>query len=179
MLADHLKKILKDKALVPRTNAGSMILKEKRVMKVEVTGMPLGVTAIDIEKIGSFSGLNDGEWKQRCDYLLVYEVEGQNIAIFVELKKTLNQDNKKAMEQLRRSPPILKYLHSVYRIHYGIESEKPVMTTRYFLIGEKINQRLDKQPVPLGRPLPSVDHKNITVNKFVGPRIRFDLLRSE
>lgn len=156
-----------------------MILQEKQVMKVEVTGMPLGVTAINLEKIGSFKGVKDGEWKQHCDYLLVYEAEGQNVGIFVELKKTLYQDNKRAMEQLRRSPPILEYLHSVCRIHHEIESEKPVIITRYILIGKKINQRLDKQSVAPGRPLGSKEHKRIKVNMFVGPRIRFDLLQSE
>lgn len=179
MLADHLKEILKAKALVSRKNADSMILHENQVMEVEVTRIPLGVVAIDMRQIGSFSGLNDGECKQRCDYLLVYEAKGAYAAIFVELKKTLYQDNERAMEQLRRSPPILEYLHSVCRIHYEIESEKPVIITRYILIGKKINQRLDKQSVAPGRPLGSKEHKRIKVNMFVGPRIRFDLLQSE
>ena len=148
-------------------------------MKVEVAGTPSGVTAIDMRKLGSFSGMKEGEWKQRCDYLLVYEFKGKNIAIFVELKKTLSQENGKGMEQLRRSLPLLRYLYSICRIHYGVEPDKPVTTTRYFLIGKKMNPRLDKQPVTPGRSLPSEDYKEITVNKFVGPRLRFDLLRSK
>ena len=156
-----------------------MILREKRIMKVEVAETPLGVTAIDMRKIGSFSGIKDGPWKQRCDYLFVYEVEGKNIAIFIELKKTLSQENRRGMEQLRRSLPLLKYLHSVCRIHCGVEPDKPVTTARYVLIGKKMNPRLDKQAVTPRRALPSKDYKEIAVNWFVGPRLRFDLLRSK
>ena len=167
MLADCLKKILKHKVLVSRTNDGKMILRENKVMEVEVAKTPSGVT------------VKDGDCQKRCDYLLIYEIKDKYVAIFVELKKTLYEDNQEAMEQLRRSPPILAYLHSVCRIHCSAESEKLVMTTRYFLIGEKINQRFDKQPVTPGRPLPSTEYKKIKVNMFVGPRIGFDLLRSE
>ena len=179
MLAAHLKQILANKALVSRTSGGSMILREKRVMKVEVAETPLGVTAIDMRKLGSFSGMREGEWKQRCDYLLVYEFKGKNIAIFVELKKTLSQEDRKGMEQLRRSLPLLEYLYSVCRIHYGVEPDKPVTTARYVLIGKRMNPRLDKQPVTPIRALPSKDYKEIAVDWFVGPRLRFDLLRSK
>ena len=147
-------------------------------MKVEVSRTPSGVTAIDLRKLGSFSGIKEGPWKQRCDYLLVYEFKGKNIVIFVELKKTLSQENKRGAEQLRRSLPLLKYLHSVCRIHYGVEPDMLVTTTRYVLIGQKMNPRLDKQPVKTHRALPSENYKEITVNKFVGPRLRFDLLQS-
>lgn len=178
MFATHLKQILANRVLVSRTNKGSMILREKQVMAVEVAGTPSDMTAIDLRKLGSFSGMREGEWKQRCDYLLVYELKGKNIAIFVELKKTLSQENNRGVEQLRRSLPLLKYLHSVCRIHYGVEPDKPVTTTRYVLIGDKMNPRLNMQPVTPGRPLPSENYREITVNKFVGPRLRFDLLRS-
>ena len=57
MFSVHLKQILADSALVSRTNGSSMILREGRVMKVEVSGTPSGVTAIDMRKLGSFSPL--------------------------------------------------------------------------------------------------------------------------
>ena len=44
---------------------------------------------------------------------------GQDQAVFVELKKTLDEDQSRAMEQLRRSLPLLDYLLSVCRIHFG------------------------------------------------------------
>ena len=49
---------------------------------------------------------------------------------------------------------------------------------RYFLIGEKNDERLDKQLLRPNRPLPTEAPENIKVNTFVGPRVRFDLLRS-
>ena len=179
MLAAHLKQILANRAQVSRTSGGSMILREKQVMKVELAETPTGLTAIDMRKIGSFSGINEGEWKQRCDYLLVYEYKGENIAIFVELKKTLSQEDRRGMEQLRRSLPLLQYLHSVCRIHHGVEPDEPIATARYFLIGEKMNPRLDKQPVKPGRLIASEDYEEITVNTFIGPRLRFDVLQSK
>ena len=176
MFSAHLKEILDDRVLAPRTNGGGMILREKEVMEVEVTETPSDVTAVDVRKIGSFSGLKDGEWKQSCDYLLVHERKGENVVIFVELKKTLNE---KGMEQLRRSLPLLDYLHSVCRIQYGVESYKSEMTIRYSIICEKINPRLDKQPVTPGRPPRPEHYKGIKINKFVGSRVHFDLLRSD
>ena len=149
-------------------------------MKVEVAGVPSGVTAIDMRRIGNLSGVKYGKWKQSCDYLLVCEFEGKDVAVFVELKKTLGPDQKKGMEQLRRSLPLLEYLRSICRIHHGVKTDNSGVDTRYFLIGEKISQRLDKQRVKSSRGLstPTEKHEDITVNIFVGSRVRFDLLRS-
>ena len=82
------------------------------------------------------------------------------------------------MEQLRRSLPLLEYLRSVCQVHNHMKADKPGMDARYFLIGEKSGEKLDKQPLRSNRPLPTEKHENITVNTFVGPRVRFDLLRS-
>ncbi len=46
---------------------------------------------------------------QICDYLLIFELEGKDHAIFIELKKTLRGDNR-PKDQLLRSLPLLKYL---------------------------------------------------------------------
>ena len=80
------------------------------------------------------------------------------------------------MEQLRKSLPLLDYLCSVCSIHYSLKSYKSV-DARYLLIGENDDMRLNKQPVRPGRPLSTESYKNITVNLFVGPRVRFDSLR--
>ena len=177
MLATQIKGILEDKALVWPTN-GSMTLRETNVMDVEVAEVPSSVTVIDMRKMGSLSGVRDGECRQTCDYLLVWEVEGRDVAIFVELKKTLDLNRKKSgMEQLRRSLPLLDYLCSVCRIHHGLKSYKSV-AARYFLIGEKGGEKLDKQPVRPGRALTTETYKGITVHTFVGSMVRFDLLRS-
>ena len=177
MFATHLKEILADTVVILPEN-GRIVLREKNVMEVELTDVPPNITALNIRRIGILAGVRDGNWKQICDYLLVYECDGKDVGIFVELKKTLNQQNK-GKEQLRRSLPLLKYLHSMCQVHYGVKNQKPRLVTRYFLIGSQLNHRLDKQPVRPGQPLSSENYKNITVNKFVGRSFRFGRLRDE
>ena len=46
-----------------------------------------------------------GDLKKICDYLLIGQLDGSDYAIFVELKKTLREEEK-PKEQLRRSLPI-------------------------------------------------------------------------
>ena len=176
MLASHLKNILADKALVFPRSDGSTILREKNVMELEVADIPSDITIINMRRIGSLPGVKDGEWKQVCDFLLLFEEEGEDYAIFVELKKTLNVEDKKGTEQLRRSLPFLEYLRSVCEIHYGVESSKLRKIVGYCLVGNQNSQRLDKQHVKVGRPLPSEKYKGISVDMFVGERIRFSNL---
>ena len=132
-----------------------------------------------MEKLGRLSGMKDGEWTQVCDYLLIYPQKGKDHAIFVELKKTLHEDKRRAMEQLRRSLPFLEYLRSVCEIHFGAEPVPRRIEVRYLLIGERTRSRLDKKqsvnPDP-ARKLEQQDYENIMVTTFVGSRVRFDLL---
>lgn len=176
MLATHIKNILADKALVSPRKDGRTILREKNVMDLEVADIPSEITIINMRRIGSLSGVKDGKWKQICDFLLLFEEEGENHAIFVELKKTLNEENKKGMEQLRRSLPFLEYLRSVCEIHYSAKPTKLGIIVHYSLVGNQMSQRLDKQHVKAGHPLSSENHKGISVDMFVGERIRFPSL---
>ena len=151
-------------------------LEEKKVMKVEITKMPPEAVTTDLNKIGSLSGVKDGDRKKICDYLIVCRNGNESIAILVELKKTL-RDDRKGQEQLRRSLPLLKYLHLICRIE-SYQKTSEALTVRYFLIGEKNAARLDKQPV---RSNPRIDiehYRNIDVYTFVGNRISFDKLIS-
>ena len=174
MLATHLKNILTDKTLVSPRSDGRTFLREKDVMELEVADIPSDITIINMQRIGSLSGVKHGKWKQVCDFLLLYEEEGKGYAIFVELKKTLNEKSKeKGKEQLRRSLPFLKYFRSVCEIHYGSDSDKPRLIVRYAVVGARNSGRLDKQHVKAGHPLPSENHKGITVGMFVKERIRF------
>lgn len=183
MLSEHIKEILEDRVLVRPTD-GKVILRERQAsMEFEVADMPPSVTTIDINQLvgrrgGSLPGVRNGPWKRHCDYLLVCEAEDGEIAIFVELKKTLNQDKRRGIDQLRRSLPLLEYLRSVCRVHSQMKTATSKVHERYFLIGEKNDERLDKQLLRPNRPLPTEAPENIKVNTFVGPRVRFDLLRS-
>ncbi len=178
MLSTQLKAILADKSLVSPKAGRDMILEEKKVMKVEVTQMPLDLTAVNMHMMGRLSGVKDGEWKQSCDYLLVCKADGIDHAIFIELKETLRED-KKGMDQLRRSLPLLHYLRSVCQIHYETETNRPALKVRYFLIGTKNHARIDKQRVKPQLGTEKENYKDIEVHTFLGERIRFGLLLNE
>lgn len=176
MLANTLKKILVSKALVlPKMNS-NIILQEENVMTVEVAEIPSDIMAVDMRRVGCLSGMKEGNWKQICDYLIVFNNGHKDFAIFVELKKTLYGDEAKGMEQLRRSLPYLKFLHSVCEIHAESEPAKSKISVLYSLIGKQANNRLDKQRLRARNPLPSMNYKGITVGMFVGERIRFSSL---
>ena len=178
MLSTQLKEILKDRTLVPPKSGRNMVLEEKNVMEVEVTQMPSDATVINMRKVGHLPGVNDGELTQICDYLLISKSEGMDHAVFIELKKTLRED-KKGMDQLRRSLPILEYLRSMYQIHYGVLTNRSALKVRYFLIGTKNDPRIDKQRVRPQIGVEKENYENIEVHTFLGERIRFDLLCNE
>ncbi len=176
MLATHLKEILAVKALVSQKTGRGIILEEKGVMKVELTQMPLDVTAVDMRLIGRLSGVKNGNWSKRCDYLLIGQAEGMDYAIFVELKRTLKKDQEglEGMEQLRRSLPILEYLRSVCQIHHM--TKKAALEVRYFLIGTKNHSKFDKQRVRPRLGTEKEVYKGIEVHTYLGDRIGFNQL---
>ena len=145
-------------------------------MEVEITQMPPEAVTTDLRKIGELSGVGKGPWRQLCDYLIVFRNGNENIAILIELKKSLKDDNK-GQEQLRRSLPLLKYLHFICRIEFGAK-EHETLTVKYFLIGQKNNSRLDKRPVRPDLEIEKEHYKNIDVYTFAGNRISFDKLIS-
>ena len=174
MFATHLKKILAAKTFATPKTGKKVILHEEKVMKVEVAEVPPHLTAVDMRQVGSLSGLKNGEWMQICDYLLVFSQGQKDYAIFVELKKTLDEESKaKGKEQLRRSLPYLEYLRSVCEIQYDSKPANQRINVQYSLIGEKASQRIDKQHVkPRGR-WPTECHEGILVSIIVRERINF------
>ena len=55
-------------------------------MVIDVTGIRWRATTIRIDRIGGLSGLSQGDWNQRCDYLMVIDKGGTYCAAFIELK---------------------------------------------------------------------------------------------
>ncbi len=97
---------------------------------------------------------------------------------FVELKKTLPEG--KAMEQLRRSAPLLEYLRAVCQVESGEAAPKST-SERYFIVAEKGGRRLDKQPVktePAGR-VRTAQFGNMTIRTFIGTRVSLATLTGE
>lgn len=160
-----------------------IILRERQRdsrMIVTVSTPSISVAAIRLSKSSHLPVLKDGPWKRICDYLLVYAFDGIEYAIFVELKKTLSDDNG-PKEQLRRSLPFLEYLSSVCDIEYGNETAHSSMRIRYFRIGEKLSPRFDKQFVKVGpdRILKREKYKSIAINTLVGSRVSLSTLSGD
>ena len=173
-LGSRLRLLLDEKALEPQEK-GKVILKERQRganMRVTLDTASVAVTAVRLSKASHLSILKDGPCKRVCDYLLIYTLDGENCAVFVELKKTLS-DEQNAKEQLRRSLPFLEYLRAVCAVEFGDETANAIESVRYFRVGEKLSPRLDKQPVRVGPNRISMreEYKNITINAVLGPRV--------
>ena len=168
---DYLSNILKDDVLekISRVDKSVKLKEPDADMSVQVTGISLSISTIIISKVGHLSCLKDGKLKQKCDYLLITKINDKNYAIFIELKKTLSEEDK-PKEQLRRSLPLLDYFLSVCKIEYG---NIPKVQLKYAIIAEKNNKRLDKQTTRVmpSKPVSKENHKSIEVMKFITPKI--------
>ena len=175
-LAVQMKSVLLRKSRV-HIKSGSAMLKEPGVMNVEVLDVPSGVTVINLNKIGELSGIK-GQFRSRCDYLVLFESFGRDMAVFVELKKTIDQGTK-GLEQLRRSRPYLAYLRSLCKIEFDSEARNQrIVSIRYVLIGSRVTQLLPKQRISDALSLPDKSHHGIVVRRIVGEKMRFDRLVS-
>ena len=166
--SDLMKLINKDYRI--ESINGKLDLEEKEAsMTIEIKGTPADVEVIHLKNCDHLLLLRDGnECRRICDYLLMYNSDGESRIIFIELKKTLNSHHYK--EQLRRSLPILKYLLSVYAVHYEIGINE-ISNVKYILIAERNKARVHKPPLKessLQPPL--IKHKGIEINSFVGKK---------
>ena len=178
-LAVQVREVLKAKAKVP-VKAGVVLLKEKQgkktIMQVTLLDVPEGVTVINLEKIGELSGVH-GKFTSKCDYLVLFPEGEAEAAVFVELKKTL-EEGSRGLEQLRRSPRYLAYLKTICSIHFDGDAERTRrVAIRYLLVGERTTELIAKQNVSDPQALPVAEHKGIIVQRFVGDKLRFDRLR--
>ncbi len=173
-LAAQAQRMLAAKAKVA-VKEGVAVLREKDVMTVKLIAVPAGATVINMEKMGSLSGVLD-KFLSRSDYLVLFQENGADAAVFVELKKTL-REGAKGFEQLRMSLPYLQYLKSLCNIvfeHVGQPSHH--ISVHYVLVGKQVTPRLAKLPVSDPQRLPDENHRGIVVRRIVGERVRFDRL---
>ena len=141
-------------------------------MRVTVTDLAPTTTVIALSKTSHLSVLRKtagAHWNKICDYLLVDEKDGECHATLVELKSTL-QRKSEALEQLRRSLPMVRYLLSVCSIEADTHWDP---TVAYALIAERQTNRIDKQPTrPRAGRLDRERHGQIDVDIFVGAVVR-------
>lgn len=180
----QIENVLEEKVLATAPNTSNDItLREKNEghpdMIVVVSGVPAPLTTIQFtKKLGHLSVLKTGDWNKICDYLLIYQNGGTHHAMFIELKKTLG-GARHPKEQLRRSRPLLEYLLAICRIESREVIATPSMS--YVLIGERINERFDKQPVKrtASGKIGEESYEEISIQKFLGPTVAFaDLVRN-
>ncbi len=145
-------------------------------MEVDLVAVPGDVTVINVEKIGELSGVH-GQFRSRCDYLVLFRKADTDAAVFVEPKKTLVEGSS-GLEQLRRSPPYLEYLKTICSIYFDHDAEPSRhVQIFYLLVGERVTEHLAMGRVSDPQTLPDEQHRGITVRRFVGNRLHFDRVR--
>lgn len=170
---DCLREVVEDCYQQAPDAQGILNLKEKSVMKLQLSGLGSGTVALRIEKLGFSRFLKGGKWQSTCDFAIVCPENGVIRVLFVEMKETLREGGK-GFEQLRRSLPKLEYLKSLCRIHCGNHLEK--VFVRYALVTAKGGERLDKQPVKYKSQVSVERHKGITVSIHTGEHVDFSRL---
>ena len=179
-LISQLEAILKPELLQGLETDDPFILEESQKnqenTRIELIGVSPPFLAVRMNKLNHLSALKPvkDRWNQICDYLLIGQSDGSHYAIFVELKKTLREEEK-PKEQLRRSLPILEYLLSACAVEYG-STEKSNLTIRYVLIAEKENSRISKRRFQRGRQLRPEMYKSIQVTTLVESTVHFTAL---
>lgn len=173
-LAEKVWSVLEERARIPVKN-GTILLREKRVMDVKVVAVPQGSTVISLEKIGSLGGVR-GKFQSRCDYLVLFRLDGKDTAVFIEIKKRIRETSK-GLEQLRMSPPYLAYLRSLCQVVFnGKKGNIPQISIHYVLVGKRTTPFFDKQRVSDAQGFPIVTYQGIEVRIVVGKLIQFDQL---
>ena len=142
-----------------------LVLEEpQNSMTVTVKDVPGPVVVIRPEAIGQWRVLTEGEsrgWDKCCDYLILGRYKGKDYAIFMELKRTIPDDEGK--KQLRWAPLLLHYLQSAYNIdRHPIQSESNRIV-RYFLMGERYKGKFYTSHVP-GAIIQEQSYYGITIN---------------
>lgn len=96
MLVDQFRKILADRALVPTPDDCEIVLEEEQAdMKLTINRLPTDdLVVIGLNKLQPYSGLKNGDWKKKCDFMLLGHVDGQYVAILIEMKRTFHDTDK-------------------------------------------------------------------------------------
>lgn len=148
--ADLLQEVLRDEKLQPVADPASttpteVVLRERQAkMKFNVTNVPPSSTIVRIGRLNHLGGIKNGPWKKICDYLLVIPDGEKSCVVLVEMKKTLSDGQPAAMEQLRRTIPLVRYLQSLC----GVQAGRPIqIDMRHVVLAEKTGSRFGKEPI--------------------------------
>lgn len=152
-------------------------------MNIEIDSPPPDSVAIRMDNVGHLPAIEDGPWKQVCDYLLIADESAVSYAVFIELKRTLHGDNK-PMDQLLRSLPILEYLYSICTVARRISPREPQVSVHmplsihFWIAAEKFAPRADKQSARRRPPKSEsrISYCGATFGRLVEPVVSFSRL---
>ncbi|MDE0020996.1 MAG: hypothetical protein OXT69_06405 [Candidatus Poribacteria bacterium] len=182
--AESLREILIRGAVESPKN-GRIELKDRH-QRALLFDAPSDLVAVDIREIGKIAqlaGFRDGGWKKSCDYLLAFQVDGNDCALLVELKKTLRRDDLyDHMEQLRWSRPLIEYLRAVCKVLAEVSLGGAQVSLCYILISEQpykedeswYREEIREDPHRMMR----MAHKNISINIAVNEEISWERILS-
>lgn len=146
-------------------------------MTVEIIGVPETVVIVLPQEVKHLQCLARRGLKYICDYLLLFQSDDRCHAIFVELKKTLT-DEDRPREQLRRTLPLFRYILSVFNVDSGSMLPESRFEVNYFLFGQQPNPHWDKQRVNVNQAsiFQSEVYERIKIRTSLAPALSFKVL---
>ena len=178
-LISQMESILEERVIRASAETGSSVtLREKPAnMRVKVVGLSDVFTTIRMGgkgKLNHLPNLKQGSWNKICDYLLIARIDGEDHAIFVELKKSLASKGDPE-EQLLRSRPLLEYLLAVCAEEKAKSVTRPKMS--YVIVFERIKfNKTSLRPDLTGR-IDEIKYKSINIRRFQGAELdMYDLV---
>ena len=179
-LDDHVKENKKLPQCKRRGNEVELNEIDQNVnMTVLVEGVPESVVVISPQKVGQwelFPVHKPKWWRKRCDFLFVGKVEEGYCAIFVELKRTIDERDRDGNRQLRWSQPILHYLLSVFNVHTCTGMDKSEINIRHWIIGQRPAKQHARHQLNLGDEEVvcfDTEYKGLMIRNKVAPLISF------
>ena len=111
---DAAERVLRDGFLVAvDPGLREVELVERGQMAVSLYGLPADVAVVSMTGVDHLKCVREGPLLRKCDYLILGHGDGNDYALLVELKKTLDDElNTRPMEQLWMTHPIVRYLEA-------------------------------------------------------------------
>lgn len=143
------------------------LVESQNTMEVVVDAEKWQVTAIRLPENCHPKFVTGRDWRLLCDYFLVCERGDDVQVVFVELKMTLNASHEeKALEQLRRSLPLWRYLRCAVAVDSS-SGETLSVPVRYAAIFLRADERFAKQRVSGADRVHSREWHGICVREVV------------
>ena len=148
-----------------------MLEEPQNDMSVEVYSEGWEVTTVSFQRSSHLNIVTAKSWKPICDYLLVCERENDTHVVLVELKRTLQGPDSKPWEQLRRSLPLWRYLHSACAVAAESGGAEPTVPVRYAAVYSAAGERLAKETVRFADRSREREWRGITVREIVSTSV--------